>query len=797
MLVACLLVTQVGSLQARFIDVDITHPYYQAIDSLQEQNIISGRLLSGKPVFAPTENINRAEALKILLLSAKMDVANEYVPFPDVQSGQWFFPYVSTAYQQEIVQGFPDGKFYPATQVRRAEFLKMLFEAFEYPVVDKNEGQDWFEPYFLSAKQLRILPRSEAPAELLNRGEAAEIIYRFLATQSSGEDAKGEYRYQGSGIASYYHGSLAGNPTASGELYDPQKLTAAHRTLPLGTRLRVTNASGDFVIVKVNDRGPYHYDRVLDLSERAFTELSPLSAGLVQVDFEIFTEVIETSVSVPEQIAPYLDAGLKNEVVPESIKSSLRSASPEAVETKSNLIPEQQPLFSGTVSNLSPNYFDNILLRKPFPQKILEGTIMPVSGTVENKGNYSEIIVFLENSDTKEQSVFTAPLSGDNFSLTLQFLETGNYFMGFAFETNTSVTVAPIEVVGSSKFRRYPASDIEFRSNLKVNVLPEEQAVRFFFDSDRTKLSQLEFSQGPRKKQLYVESGLSAFDLPYDYFEVFKKDEILSIDFYQAGTLDGTLNKQSTNWKKVDFANFKLVEGFPDYEKTESIEVQGYRRFMRNPELIIIRGNLEEANLELAENAYLIDPEGEVVTLKKNIAADQSFAFSFTPEMSGKYVLEIIATTGEILFNRAFYISESEVLPVFPKEQLTIRSDNKSSIVAWTNFLRQNMDRPALPTNPNLDQVAQKYAERMARDNFISHTDPEGRDIIDRMGDISFRYVGENLSYGSDLQLAINGLENSASHRQNILSRRWDKIGVGVTQNSEGDYYVVQIFARD
>lgn len=88
----------------------------------------------------------------------------------------------------------------------------------------------------------------------------------------------------GSGAASYYGNELAGNPTASGERFDPNKLTAAHRTLPLGSRVRVTNpANGESVVVRINDRGPFHGNRVIDLSLAAAREIGLLRSGVAQV----------------------------------------------------------------------------------------------------------------------------------------------------------------------------------------------------------------------------------------------------------------------------------------------------------------------------------------------------------------------------------------------------------------------------------------------------------------------------------------------------------------------------------
>ena len=94
------------------------------------------------------------------------------------------------------------------------------------------------------------------------------------------------YQPIGSGMASYYGPELAGARTASGARFDPAALTAAHRTLPFGTRVQVTNAAtGDSVIVTINDRGPFHGNRVIDLSQAAAQEIgiARMGSGLVQL----------------------------------------------------------------------------------------------------------------------------------------------------------------------------------------------------------------------------------------------------------------------------------------------------------------------------------------------------------------------------------------------------------------------------------------------------------------------------------------------------------------------------------
>lgn len=92
----------------------------------------------------------------------------------------------------------------------------------------------------------------------------------------------------GGGEASFYGNELAGNRTANGEIFDPEQLTAAHRTLPLGSRLRVTNPrNGESVVVRVNDRGPYHGNRVIDLSYAAAREIGLIRSGTGRVNLAL------------------------------------------------------------------------------------------------------------------------------------------------------------------------------------------------------------------------------------------------------------------------------------------------------------------------------------------------------------------------------------------------------------------------------------------------------------------------------------------------------------------------------
>ena len=98
-------------------------------------------------------------------------------------------------------------------------------------------------------------------------------------------------RYDGrveEGPASWYGGKFHGRPTASGEIYDMDDMTAAHKKLPFGTRVEVTNLdNGKSVEVTINDRGPYKRGRLIDLSKGAAKRIGMLVAGTARVSLKV------------------------------------------------------------------------------------------------------------------------------------------------------------------------------------------------------------------------------------------------------------------------------------------------------------------------------------------------------------------------------------------------------------------------------------------------------------------------------------------------------------------------------
>jgi rare lipoprotein A len=136
-----------------------------------------------------------------------------------------------------------------------------------------------------------VVQTMPAPAAIVDQVEDKEVPAKSLnqvkTLDQSPPKTLEKSTVLGEGMASFYGAELAGNRTASGERFNPSAMTAAHRTLPMGTKLRVTNkANGKSVVVRINDRGPFAKNRIIDVSRGAAERISMIRSGTARVKLE-------------------------------------------------------------------------------------------------------------------------------------------------------------------------------------------------------------------------------------------------------------------------------------------------------------------------------------------------------------------------------------------------------------------------------------------------------------------------------------------------------------------------------
>ncbi|MES2370979.1 MAG: septal ring lytic transglycosylase RlpA family protein [Bacteroidota bacterium] len=118
---------------------------------------------------------------------------------------------------------------------------------------------------------------------MMKRSFLFAIVAIILSTSCHRKSIPGESGTE-TGMASFYAETYNGKKTANGEIYNSSELTAAHKKLPFGTKVKVTNlANGKSVKVRVNDRGPFVAGRIIDLTKKAAKKIDMLAAGVVKV----------------------------------------------------------------------------------------------------------------------------------------------------------------------------------------------------------------------------------------------------------------------------------------------------------------------------------------------------------------------------------------------------------------------------------------------------------------------------------------------------------------------------------
>lgn len=155
-----------------------------------------------------------------------------------------------------------------------------------------------------AVRQARLTtPTRQAAVEFRSQPQRVETASDSVVRVRHAEPSQSPLQTASSGLASYYS---EGHKTASGERFDPSELTAAHRSLPFGTRLRVTRLdTGQSVTVRINDRGPYIDGRIVDLSYAAAAKLGMVETGLANVRLDVLRwPKPKVRNPPPQQVAP-------------------------------------------------------------------------------------------------------------------------------------------------------------------------------------------------------------------------------------------------------------------------------------------------------------------------------------------------------------------------------------------------------------------------------------------------------------------------------------------------------------
>lgn len=720
----------VSAASVPFSDVKADSPYLSALVYLKEKGVVSGY---DDGTFQPDKKVNRAEALKMLLGGLGIQIYPQKNSFPDVAKGSWYEPYVAQALKNGYVKGYPDGFFRPEQEVNRVEALKMLLEISQAmknmamtktPFLQLDAGL-WYTKYvqFASDKNLLdIYDESQIRAgDAVTRGDIAEMLYRYMSMKEKSLSAFQNFEQ---GNISYYDDNLQGNPTSSGEKYDKDSFTAAHRTFAFGTYVQVVDKDHQkSAIVRVNDRGPYTESLALDVTSKAFSLISSLSKG--RFDGEMYR------------------------------------------------------VGKGSINKkyISTDAFSGISLSSPLPNMMEQGEYYNIQGTIQNIATAADGFIVSDGKGFKNQ--YPVDIQGNTFESMVYFPLQGTYTLSYGGNSQTvyvtnDIFSKPVKTLagGNSDLNiSYENSELRMDwnasggSNIYMLKFIQNRVVRSVLVNNSTHLvinpeSLNGLSEGTWTIELY--GGYSATGYSHDRMTTWTKMATKTSTFIIAFNpvfLDTNAQLDRKTDEVVSIG--------------ETLEFKGKALVDLKNEFFIVTSEGLFTKEKLVEND------------EDTVETGTYFSKKYTIPKAGSYIFEFIRPDGKIVFLDMYRTSDVFTLSDDFVANSSVDISNaalaRSKMLEWINEDRARSGVKTLEESQTLDDVMKYRAEDMVARDYFSHYDPDGKSV----NDLKYKYnfypsIAENIAYSSEgILSAYLELRHSPSHLENILNPDFEIAGFG------------------
>lgn len=733
-----------------FADVPPDHRYFVAISELERRGILNG---FADGTFRPEADISRAAALKVVLLTAGAEVSGVVTsrPFPDVPIDEWFAGITWKGVELGIVKGDGEGFFRPSRNVSRSEALAMLFraEGTEPDAVESDPFADvpsyaWYAGYFAAAKNRGLFSGSNAgPDHLLTRGELADLAYRFFENDWSESELIG--------VASYYGRGFDGANTASGETLSNDDFVAAHRTLPFGSRVRVTHADSlKSVVVKIIDRGPYVDGRVIDLSQAAFEALAPLSSGVARVRLEVVPET--TALGLPSVCAP------------------------------------EQP------ETVAPDTFEGLELFTPIPTRLAVGEVFEVKGKVTAEPLPEEVT--LSYTFAGKTSYFSGRLEGATFTIPFLLDQPGAYELTMLPGRSGRSRVADVTAI-VSECEPEGASESPAPKNFRHTLQNGETVL--LWDDVENDIFRIEIKQDDKSFTYFVRDK-NEFSPPLFPLKSFEEG-LITLHIWGAKSTGGALQRTG-HWISGGEKRLYAVEHL-SRDDNEITDVELTSDFVLG-ENIVLRGSTDKA---LDPAVVIIQPDESIIEIPLTVNGSEFWA-TFSPTQNGRHVFEINQDDALMLFVGASI--PRGMVPLIPSyfdlrnqdAQVPVAREQMPEVMlALLNQERTKRNLATLTLDTDLARLAQFRADDMCANDYLAHTDTEGNTAEDYRALYNIQTaVAENLAKDNNTRGAHAGLMRSPLHRKAIIDPTHVRVGLGFCFAGEPDtspLVVVQIFGGE
>ena len=643
------------------------------------------------------------------------------------------------AYLQEkgIINGYPDGTFRPDNLVNRAEFLKIIIE---------GSG-----------------------------------IKTDISTKTSFSDINNKAWYAPYVRKAYASGWIQGY--TDGTFRPEQTITKVEALKILGKaqnwQISLT-AKSTFSDTKTTDWfTPY----------AAFAKEKGL---LEETGKLLFPNEEMTRAKISETVYRTIIKGISTIPEKTTLQTTITQTQTSTDTTQQDTQPPQDSNFSQVInSQISSDFYSNILLDSPLPNTFYQNEIYIIKGTVTS-GSYKNATVVLDNTP------FTKSLSNNHFEIPVIFENTGNFSLGIlpGESGNTKIqTISVLSNIPATTNKEIPPQkltpDIKF-SNRKTSIN---------FQNIPSTIKKLTISQNTNSVSYFNRQDEDKIEIFYQNFKNFSDS---STSYYIESA---KISSSSPLIISSEFSKSTTQTFLPTYHAFSYINenaVSSPPEIMSSPSKISFTVTTSTAvNL----TGYVTKPDGftETVQLSKN---GSTYSYSYTPNSSGTYIVEVNNSEGIAVVNHPVYIGNK--IPLLPdffdnnKRKYftgTVSLETmRTTLLNKINESRKAQGLSEVVLSDELNNLAQLHSDDMAKNNYFSHKDLSGNMPEDRRKALGISTpVEENMAKDVSLNFAHEGLMRSGSHRGNILEKDWTRVGIGIakTQNDEGYLMITEEFSTN
>lgn len=685
-----------------------------------------------------------------LMLALFVFQANYAFAFSDVPETHKNYTAISYLEEKNILQGYTDGTFRPEQSVTRAEFLKIIFGNSGIPLdaLDKLPFLDidyssWYLPFVQKAfSEGWIEGYSDGtfkPGKTINKAEALKILGKLKSWNL--------------------------NSVSTDNLFDdvPSDAWFASYIAYAQENNYLEETSSKFLPGSLMTRG--------SISEIIYRTL-----------------IDENPVNIDD---------------PKSSSTPTQAISSNAI----NYQPPSEPIFTPVSPDIIPkNFFTNLTLTENLPNTFYKNETYIVRGSV-NSGTYKNATLFLYGiEDGSFEKSFIGAVVNGQFEIPMQFTQEGNFELGMIPGETDASKIYKISVLAKTPETNVNLSTPEAANSLSIEFENDKTAV--YFEAPPNTFKKLTFTQNNNEVSYFSRQDIDSININYADFYKFKADEVS----YKLETATINSANQISNFASTKADTFTASEHTYDLFNEEKITITRLISTLKTPATISINGM---AKTDLATTGYITRADGWVDGVElinkgssgtyfgfSTIKSGSNFTMTYTPKITGRYILEINDIEGRAVLNHPVYIGSMPLLPdyfdLYTRQYFTGTlnlSDARAELLKLINEIRNNGGLDSVVIDNNLNELAQAHSDNMKATNFNGHYDNENQTPEDRrIAQGIPNPVGENVVHDTSIRFAHEALMRSPGHREQVIDPKYTKVGLGIAE-SNGYLLITQEFS--